>query len=160
MSSWILEVRPSLARLFPPSSFCPFALIDSPNLQWAYDNVTAEYCLSLQRKRKGHSIKLPANKGKVPAERRDQRLSPAPLESASSRSLLRVANSDQLTFGSTLNLAGSGENLHLAPVREEAPLVHGALLTYFRPTPPQLTCIVFFLSPLDPTCKCRALSKI
>jgi hypothetical protein len=118
--------------------------------------------LSLQRKRKGHSIKLPANKGKVPAERRDQRLSPAPLESAGSRSLLRVANSEQLTFGSTLNLAGSGENLHLAPVKVD-PFGAWGTSAVFRPTPPQLTYIArtsFFLSLLGPTCNYRGLSRI
>jgi len=83
-------------------------------LEWAYDNVTAEYCLSLQRKRKGHSIKLPSNKGKVPAERREKLTSAAEASAGgSARNLLRVAH-DTPTFGSSLNLAGSGENLHLA----------------------------------------------
>ena len=114
-----MQRSPSLSPFFSSSLF-PLSLslsLSPPPPQWAYDNVTAEYCLSLQRKRKGHSIKLPSNKGKVPAERREKLTSAAEASAGgSARNLLRVAH-DTPTFGSSLNLAGSGENLHLAAVR-------------------------------------------
>lgn len=79
--------------------------------QWEYNNVTAEYHLQTQRKNKGLSVKLPANKGKTPPERM------VSSTERSGSSLLSLRVMDMPMFGSTMNLTGSGENLHFAPVR-------------------------------------------
>eukprot|EP00730_Choanoeca_flexa_P000254 TRINITY_DN10117_c0_g1_i1.p1 TRINITY_DN10117_c0_g1~~TRINITY_DN10117_c0_g1_i1.p1 ORF type:complete len:630 (+),score=160.06 TRINITY_DN10117_c0_g1_i1:116-2005(+) len=70
-----------------------------------YDHHTADYELCLLRTRKGHTIRLPANKGKLDADKAMQLLKTH--ERRSSDGLRPEAR----MFGSSLALSGSGEDL-------------------------------------------------